>query len=84
MLEFLPDFVLYKNRLHLTCIAHDKVCHLPAQGQWFSLGALASSTSKNYHRNMTEMLLKVALNLYQTIKLNLLVNSVPMLWSHYI
>ena len=34
--EFSPGFVPYENRLSLTRIARDKVCQLPAQGQWFS------------------------------------------------
>ena len=66
--EFMPGFVPYKNRLRLTCIAHDKVCQLPAQGRWFSPGTLASSTSKTDRRDMTEILLKVALNPNQTNK----------------
>jgi hypothetical protein len=40
----------------------DKVCQLLATGQWFSLGAPVSSTNKIYHYNITEILLKVALN----------------------
>jgi hypothetical protein len=31
-------------------------------GQWFSPGALVSSTNENDHHNITEILLKVALN----------------------
>ena len=34
--EFSPGFVPYENTLSLTRIAGDKVCQLPAQGQWFS------------------------------------------------
>ena len=57
-----------KNGLHLTRIARDKVCQLPAQGRWFSAGTTASSTSKTDRRDMTEILLKVALNPIQTNK----------------
>ena len=49
-------------------MARDKVCQLPAQGRWFSPGTPASSTSKTYRRDMTEILLKVALNPIQTNK----------------
>jgi hypothetical protein len=31
-------------------------------GQWFSAGTLVSSTNKTNHHNITEILLKVALN----------------------
>ena len=40
----------------------DKVCHWLATGRWFSPGALVSSTNKSDHHDITEMLLKVALN----------------------
>ena len=40
----------------------DKVCHWLATGQWFSLGALPSSTSKTDCHNITEIFLKVVLN----------------------
>ena len=66
--EFAPGFVPYKNGLRLTRIARDKVCQLPAQGQWCSPGTPTSSTSKTDRRDMTEMLLKVALNTNQTNK----------------
>ena len=56
--EFVPEFVPYKNRLYLTCKASDKVCQLPAQGQWFHPDNLASSTSKTDHCFMPEILLK--------------------------
>ena len=60
--EFAPGFVPYKNGLRLTRTARDKVCQLHAQGRWFSPGTPASSTSKTDRRDMTEILLKVALN----------------------
>ena len=58
--EFSPDFAPYKNGSSLTCIAREKVCQLPAQGKWFSLGTPASSTSKTDCRDMTEILFKMA------------------------
>jgi hypothetical protein len=42
-------------------------------GLWFSLGTLVSSTQKTYLHDMTEILLKVALN---TITLTILNNNV--------
>jgi hypothetical protein len=41
--------------------ANDKVYQLLAHGQWFSLGAPASSTTKTGRHDMAEILLKVAL-----------------------
>ena len=46
----------------------NKVCQWLARGQWFSPGNLVSSTNKTDRHNITEILLKVALN---TINLNL-------------
>jgi hypothetical protein len=43
------------------------VCQLLATGRWFSPGTLVSSTNKTGHHDITEILLKVALN---TITLN--------------
>jgi hypothetical protein len=40
----------------------DKVCQLLATGRWFSPGFLVSSTNKTDRHNITEILLKVALN----------------------
>ena len=40
----------------------DKVCQWLATGQWFSLGTSVSSTNKTDSQNITEILLKVALN----------------------
>jgi hypothetical protein len=42
-----------------------------ATGQWFSLGPLVSFTNKTEHHDITEILLKVALNtIKQTMKLS--------------
>jgi hypothetical protein len=40
----------------------DKVCQWLATGQWLSQGPLVSSTNKTDHHDITEILLKVALN----------------------
>jgi hypothetical protein len=42
--------------------ASDNVYQLLAQGQWFSPGTLASSTTKTGRHDIAEILLKVALN----------------------
>ena len=47
-----------------------KFCQWLATGRWFSPGATVSSTNKTDHHDMTEILLKVALN---TITLTLLI-----------
>jgi hypothetical protein len=39
-----------------------KVCRLLATGRWYSPGFPVSSTNKTDHHNITEILLKVALN----------------------
>jgi hypothetical protein len=44
---------------------------LLAHGQWFSLGTLASSTTKSGRHDIAEILLKVALNTINQIKSNL-------------
>jgi hypothetical protein len=40
----------------------DKVCQLLAAGRWFSPGTPVFSTNKSDRNNITEILLKVALN----------------------
>jgi hypothetical protein len=40
----------------------DKVCQSLATGRWFSLSSLVSSTYKTDRHDITEILLKVALN----------------------
>ena len=40
----------------------DKVCQWLVSGRWFSLGSSVSSTNKIDRHNITEVLLKVALN----------------------
>ena len=41
---------------------YDKVCQLLDAGQWLSCGTLVSSTNKTDSHDITEILLKVALN----------------------
>jgi hypothetical protein len=53
------------NPAHTTLC--DKVCQVLVTGWWFSPCTLVSSTNKTDHHDITEILLKVALN---TINLN--------------
>ena len=48
----------------------DKVCQLLAAGQWFSLGTSVSSTNKTDRQDISEILLKVALNTINQTKPN--------------
>jgi len=41
---------------------YDKACQLLATGRWFSPGTPVSPTNKRDRHNVTEILLKVALN----------------------
>jgi len=51
----------------------DKVCQLLATGRWFSSGTPVSSTNKTNCHDITEILLKVALNtIKQTTSLQIL------------
>jgi hypothetical protein len=53
--------------------ASDQAYQLFAHGRWFSSGTLASSTTKTGRHDIAEILLKVALNTKNQIKLNRLV-----------
>ena len=53
----------------------DKVCQWLEAGQWFSPGTPVSSTNKTDCHNITEILLKVALNTINQTKPNCLVKS---------
>ena len=47
----------------------DKVCQWLATGRWFSPGTPVSSTNKNDRHDITEILMKVALNtIHQSLK----------------
>jgi hypothetical protein len=54
--------VNYKKGHTRLAAAHDKVYQLLAHGRWFSPGTPASSTTKTGRHDITEILLKVALN----------------------
>jgi len=51
-----------QSRRCLQLTLYDKVCHWVAAGWWFSPGPSVSSTNKTDLQNITEILLKVALN----------------------
>jgi len=59
---FAPGFVYYKKDCTQLAAASEKVYQLLAHGRWFSPGTLASSTTKTGRHDITEILLKVALN----------------------
>ena len=58
---FAPSFVNYKKGCTRLAAASDQVYQLLAQGQWFSLGTPASSSTKTGHHDIAEILLKVTL-----------------------
>ena len=49
----------------------DKVCQRLATGRWISSGTPVSSTNKTDHDDITEILLKVALNTTKQTKTNI-------------
>jgi hypothetical protein len=57
-----PGIVNYKKGCTRLAAASDKVYQLLAHGRWFSLGTLASSTTKTGRHDKAEIMLKVALN----------------------
>ena len=67
---FAPSFVIYKKECTRPAVASDKVYQLLAQSRWFSLGTLASSTTKTGRHDIAEILLKVALK-HQKSKKNI-------------
>ena len=60
-------FSIYRTRL---AAASDKVYQLLAHGRWFSSGTPASSTTKTGRHDIAQILLKLALNTINQIKLN--------------
>ena len=62
------------RRVLLNTALRDKVCQWRSAGRWFSLGIPVSSTNKTDRHNITEILLKVALN---TITLTLIRYTPP-------
>ena len=65
-------------RIPLDTTLCDKACQWLAAGRWFSPGTPVSSTNKTDIHDITEMLLKVALN---TINLNLLNFYNLLIWN---
>jgi len=61
------EFESWSGRGHSTTLC-DKVCQWLATGRWFSPGPPVSSTNKTDRHDITEILLKVALNTIQTNK----------------
>jgi len=55
----------------------DKICQWLAAGQWFSSGTPVSSTNKTVYHNITEIMLKVALNTITQVKSYKSVNRIP-------
>jgi hypothetical protein len=49
------------NGINVTTL-YDNVCQRLAAGQWFYMGTSVSSTKKTDRHDITEILLKVALN----------------------
>jgi hypothetical protein len=62
------SYPLCKLQKGCTRLASDKVYQLFANGQWFSLGTLSSSTIKTGRHDLAEILLKVALSTMNKIK----------------
>jgi hypothetical protein len=56
--------------VHSTRSVSDKVYQLLAHGRWFSPGTPDSSTTKTGRHDIAEILLKVALNTKDQIKIN--------------
>jgi hypothetical protein len=59
---FATGFVNYKKGCTGLAVASDKAYQLLAHGLWFSPGTPASSTTKTGRHDISEILLKVALN----------------------
>ena len=77
---FAPGFVYYKKGV-LDSQPQVIVYQLLAHGQWFSLGAPASSTTKTGRHDIAEILLKVALNTKNQI--NQSISLIQMIRHYY-
>jgi hypothetical protein len=66
----------------LDTILCDKVHQWLAAGRWFSAGTPVSSTDKTYRHDMTEILLKVALNTIIPIPNHLVLLSLILFWRY--
>jgi hypothetical protein len=60
------------------CTLCDKVCHWLATGLWFSPGTPVCSINKIDHHDITDILLKVALN-----TITLTIHQVTFWWDNY-
>ena len=69
---FAPGFVNYKKGCTRLAAASDKAYQLLADGRGFSPGTPAFSTTKTGRHDITEILLKVALNTIKSIKIKIL------------
>jgi hypothetical protein len=66
---FAPGFVNYKKGCTRLAAASDKAYQLLAHGRWFSPGIPASSTTKTGRHDIAEIVLKMALNTKNQIKI---------------
>ena len=66
--KVLSIYLDYKKGWSRLAAASDKVYQLLVDGQWFSLGTPASSTTKTSRHDIAEILLKVALKHNKSIK----------------
>jgi hypothetical protein len=66
---FAPGFVNYKKGCTRLAAASDNVYQLFAHGRWFSPDTSASSTTNTGRHDIAEILLKVALNTKNQIKI---------------
>ena len=57
-----PLMLWFRISIRARCTLCDKVCQWLATGRWCYPGPLVSSTNKTNHHDITEILLKVALN----------------------
>ena len=65
---FATGFLNYKKGCTRLAVGCDKAYQLLSHGRWFSPGTPASSTTKTGRHDITEILLKVALNTKNQIK----------------
>jgi hypothetical protein len=75
-----PGFVNYKKGCTRLAAASDKVYQLLAHVWWFSSGTLASTTTKTGRHDITEILLKLALNTKNLIN-SFLVLTYTLIWK---
>ena len=64
---FAPGFAIFKKGSTRFTDANDKVYQLLAHSRWFFQGTPASSTTKTGRHDITDILLKMALNIINQI-----------------